>query len=144
MSLRWSSQEFEDWRLRRADHAAAAKTQAPKQAEAKQRANLKPGKKLKGGMNKWETEFAMQLEYRKQAGELVWWAFEPIRIRLANGAWYKPDFVTVDKQNRTEVYEVKGHWREAARVRFKVAVEKLPYRFYIVRKSGDQLVVTPV
>lgn len=98
----------------------------------------------KRGMNGWETEFAAQLELRKHDGEILWWAFEPIRIRLASGAWYKPDFVTVDKNYRTEIYEVKGCWQEAARVRFKVAVEKLPYQFYIVRKHKGELRVTKV
>lgn len=96
------------------------------------------------GMNKWESQFAQTLEARKQAGELIWWAFEPIRIRLADGAFYRPDFVTVDRQGRTEIYEVKGHMREAARVRLKVAVEKLPYQFYIVRKHKGGLRIAKV
>lgn len=95
-------------------------------------------------MNKWEAQFAQTLEVRKQAGELIWWAFEPIRIRLADGAFYRPDFVTVDRQGRTEIYEIKGHFREAARVRLRVAAEKLPYPFYLVRESKGQFKVMPV
>lgn len=120
-----------------------------KAAEQRQRANLVPGGHTKAtakpkGMNKWEAAFALTLEYQRSIGELVWWDFEPFRIRLADGAFYRPDFVTVDKEGRTAIYEVKGHFREAARVRLKVAVEKLPYPFYLVRKSKGELRVTPV
>lgn len=158
MSLRWTDQEFEDWRQRKGAHAekpvqavrSALERQGWKDRPKTPQAGIKATKPRrdaisgKRGMNEWEREFAAQLEVRKQDGEILWWGFEPIRIRLASGAWYKPDFVTVDKQHRTEVYEVKGLWREAARVRFKVAVEKLPYQFYIVRLHKGELRVTKV
>lgn len=104
----------------------------------------KIGTKPHRGMNKWEAQFSQTLEYRKSAGELVWWAFEPFRIRLAEDCWYRPDFVTVDANGKTEIYEVKGFMRVAARLRLKVAAEKLPYPFYLVRKNNGQLVVTPL
>lgn len=144
MSLRWSAQEFEDWRLRRGAHGEAAPQSEARKVEAKQHANLIPGRKPRGGMNGLETAFAQQLKYRKQAGEIVWWAFEPFRIRLADGTFYRPDFVSVDPEGRTSIYECKGHMREAARVRLKVAVEKLPYPFFLVRKHKGELRVTPV
>ena len=147
MTLRWSDQEFEDWRLRKGAHAPSA----AKQAEQRQRANLIPGghteaaiKAKPRGMNKWEATFAQTLEARRQAGELVWWAYEPFRIRLADDTFYRPDFATVDNQGKTEIYEVKGLMREAARVRLRVATEKLPYQFYIVRKHKGELRITKV
>jgi hypothetical protein len=156
MSLRWSAQEFEDWRLRKGAHGEEVR-QERGVAKAVQMIEARTGQasKLAGsrrigphkahrGMNKLEAAFAQTLEYRKQAGELVWWEFEPFRIRLANGSFYRPDFVAVDTAMRTEIYECKGHFREAARVRLKVAVEKLPYPFYLVRKHKGELRVTPV
>lgn len=97
--------------------------------------------KSKNGL---EATFAALLEARKQAGELAWYAYEPFRIRLADGCFYRPDFVTVDMEGRTEVYEVKGFMREAARLRLKIATEKLPYPFYIVLKHKGELRVTKV
>ncbi len=119
--------------------------------EPKGTANLIPGghtlaaKKAKPkGMNKWEEAFARTLEYRKAVGEIVWWAYEPFRIRLADGAFYRPDFATVDLDGRTSIYEVKGHYREAARVRLKVACEKLPYPFYLVKRTKGEFRVVPL
>lgn len=139
MTLRWSDQEFEDWRLRKGRHATPAR-----QAEQRSSANLVPGPKPKRGMNEWEAKFAQTLEARKKAGELVWWAYEPIRIRLADGTFYRPDFVTVDQHGRTEIYEVKGFMREASRVRLRVATEKLPYQFYLVRRYKGDLRIAKV
>lgn len=100
--------------------------------------------KKKKGMNKWEESFARTLEWQRSIGQIAWWGFEPFRIRLADGCFFRPDFVTVDLQGKTAIYEVKGHFREAARVRLRVAAEKLPYPFYIVKKSKGQLQVTPL
>lgn len=144
MTLRWTPEDLERFQSRGVAQAArvleersfrGVKLASPKKA------GQKPGKR---GMNQWETAFSESLEARKQSGELIWWAFEPFRIKLANDCWYRPDFVTVDKHGRTEVFEVKGHMREAARVRLKVAIEKLPYPFYLVRKDKGRLKVTPV
>ncbi len=112
-------------------------------------AHTKASKKAKAkaepkGMNKWEAQFAETLKYKQHAGEIVWWAFEPFRIRLADGCFYRPDFASVDTAGRTSIYEVKGHFREAARVRLKVATEKLPYAFYLVKKTKNELRVTPL
>lgn len=60
----------------------------------------------------------------KRMGTIRDWRYEGIRLRLADGAWYKPDFVIVHNDGLIELEEVKGHWREAARVRWKVAVEQ--------------------
>lgn len=143
MTLRWSDQEFEDWRLRKGAHVESAKPAGPALPPTKPN-GLKPKVDSRRGMNKTEAEFAQQLEFKRLAGEITWWAFEPFRIRLADGTFYRPDFATVDRQGRTEMYEVKGHMREAARVRLKVAVEKLPYQFYIVRKHKGELRIAKV
>lgn len=139
MTLRLTESELQTIQARHAGYRTV---------EAKQHANLIPGVKPRSkankGMNKWEHQFSQTLEYRKTVGELVWWAFEPFRIRLAEDCWYRPDFVTVDAKGKTEIYEVKGFMREAARLRLKVACEKLPYPFYLVRKNKGQLVVTPL
>lgn len=140
MSLRWSTQDFEDWRLRQGAHAAPAPSP---EADAKPKCRG-PKVDARRGMNKTEAEFAQHLEYKRVAGELAWWAFEPFRIRLADGTFYRPDFATVDTYGRTEIFEVKGHMREAARVRLKVAVEKLPYTFYLVRKVKGKMRITKV
>ena len=86
-------------------------------------------------MNKLEAEWAMILEARKRAGEIIWYQFEGLRLRLANGAYFTPDFPVLTKDGALEFCEVKGFWREAARLRIRVAADLYPFwKFYAVRK----------
>jgi len=110
----------------------------------KPRPEYVPVRERKRGMNGLEKAFAASLEAKKAAGLIVWWAFEPIRIRLADSTFYKPDFLTVDIEGRTDVYETKGLMREAARVRLNVAADRLPWKFWLVRKCGTGFTVNPV
>ncbi len=100
-----------------------------------------PAKKRRGCMNKLEERYMREvLERDKRSGGLLWYDFEPIKLRLADGAWYTPDFAVQGFNGWLEIHEVKGFWREAARVRIKVAAEKYPYRFVAVthnRKTGE-------
>ena len=57
------------------------------------------------------------------------WDYQPERLLLGDGAWYTPDFRVVTASQAVEFHEVKGHWREAARVRIKVAAGLHPYVF---------------
>lgn len=146
MTLRWTEEDLDAHKARKA--ARIYESRPMSVVEAVRTANLIPGgkprNKARKGMNKWEAQFSQTLEHRKTVGELVWWAFEPFRIRLAEDCWYRPDFVTVDAQGKTEIWEVKGFMREAARLRLRIAAEKLPYPFYLVRKNKGQLKVTPL
>lgn len=102
----------------------------------------KPALKLpapKRGMNKWERAYSEQLDLMRAAREIVSWRFESIRLRLADGAWFKPDFTVVLPTLALEFHEVKGFWREAARVRIKVAAELYPeVTFFAVTRKGGQ------
>lgn len=87
--------------------------------------------------NKTEEAYAQRLDLLYKAGEILWWAYEGIRFRLAEGAWYTVDFVMMTKSGFIECHEVKGFWREAAKVRIKVASEHFPFRFIAVKaKAG--------
>lgn len=85
-------------------------------------------------MNKLESSYSAHLQALQATGEVLWYRFEPMRLRLANGAWFKPDFAVKLRDGSLEFHETKGHWREAARVRIKVAAELFPFRFVAVRK----------
>jgi len=91
-------------------------------------------------MNKLELRYADQMELMKRSGNIVDWKFEGLRFKLADGAWYKPDFLIV-MPGRFEIHETKGHWREAARVRIKVAADLYPwFKFVAVRWEKKQWV----
>jgi hypothetical protein len=84
-------------------------------------------------MNKTEEKYAWYLEGLKRAKEIVSYKFEAITLNLAYRTSYTPDFIVVTK-DRIEIHEVKGHWRDDARVKFKVAAEKFPeFAFYVVK-----------
>jgi hypothetical protein len=84
-------------------------------------------------MNRTEAAYADQLELLKIAGKIIDWRFNAIRFRMADGAYYKPDFMII-KEDCCELHEVKGFWREAAKVRIKVAAELYPwFRWVVVR-----------
>ena len=87
-------------------------------------------------MNAAEERYAGVLELRRKAGEVYQWGFEAIKLRLAEGAWYTPDFLVVLESGGIEIHEFKGHWREAALVRIKVAAALYPcFRFITVQEK---------
>lgn len=68
------------------------------------------------------------------------WGFEEMSFRLGDGSWYTPDFWTVGTDDVLELHETKGHWREAARVRIRVAAERYPqFRWKAFRKLPKSL-----
>lgn len=90
------------------------------------------------GMNGTERRRAMELDAKQRAGLIREWAFEAESLKLADGSWYTPDFRVIHLDQTVEFEETKGHWREAARVRIKVAADRHPYRFTALkqRKGG--------
>lgn len=91
------------------------------------------------GMNDTETDYGKHLNDRKLLGEVVSWDFNAVRFHLGGGAWYKPDFLVVMKEGYVELHETKGYWREAARVRIKVAASRYPaFRFVAVKRQGKR------
>lgn len=64
------------------------------------------------------------------------WQYEALRLKLADGAWFMPDFVVIWSDDRIECHECKGFMREAARLRLLVAAERYPWlRFRVVRRG---------
>ena len=79
-----------------------------------------------GRMNKREARYSLELEARLRAGEIQAWAFESVKFRLADRTWYTPDFAVWHSDGRMECIEVKGHWEDDARVKWKVVGEMYP------------------
>jgi hypothetical protein len=118
-----------------------------------------------GVMNKTEEAYAAHLTLLRAAGEIVEFAFESIKLRLASNTWYNPDFFVQLRDGTLQAHEVKGvtHakkvdgvrgdpkelWEDDARVKFKVAAEQHPWlQFCSVRRGtkeeGEGWVVTPL
>jgi len=85
------------------------------------------------GMNKTEAAYAARLELLRRDGEIIWWSYEAIKLRLADNTYYTPDFDVMRADGLLEIHEVKGHWEDDARVKIKVAAEQFPFRFLAVQ-----------
>lgn len=115
-------------------------------------------KSVRGQKNKTEQRYEDHLEARKLAGEILYHAYEPMRLRLAaDNAFYCPDFGVLNAEFEYELHEVKGGKldnsgrlvsleEEAARVRRKVAAETHPFKFVLAverpKKAGGGFEVT--
>jgi hypothetical protein len=104
-------------------------TEAPKRAP------------LVRGMNKTERRFADYLDEMKRRGGVRWWAFEAVKLKLAPSTYYTPDFLVMSPSG-IAFYEVKGFWRDDARVKIKVAAAMFPFPFFAVRWSKGWLYET--
>jgi len=92
-------------------------------------------------MNATEAAYGLHLEAEKQAGNVAWYAFEAVTLKLADDCRYTPDFAVMLRDGSLECHEVKGFWRDDARVKIRVAAAKFPFRFLAVtqipvRKGG--------
>jgi hypothetical protein len=96
------------------------------------------GRLKRGEMNKLEAEFAQALEARKRAGEVLDWQFESHKFRLADMTWYTPDFGVMLSNRNFVLYEVKGYFMDDAKVKLKVAADRHPFPFFLVRKKAKK------
>src|SRR3972149_1959714 len=95
--------------------------------------NFALGRLKAGAMNKTEAAYGQHLELLKRAGEVLWYRFEGLKLRLADNTFYTPDFAVLAKDFVMECQEVKGHWHDDARVKIKVAAAMYPFRFMAVQ-----------
>jgi len=87
-----------------------------------------------GKMNKTETAYDGHL-WSLRGRLYVWHRFEGITLKLAADTRYTPDFVVQTVSGQIELHECKGHWRDDARVKIKVAAAMYPFRFIAVTKE---------
>jgi hypothetical protein len=82
-----------------------------------------------GTMNKTEAAYADLLESQRVIGEVLWWKFEGIKLRLADNTFYTCDFAVMPADCILRMDEIKGFWTDDARVKIKVAASLYPFRF---------------
>lgn len=93
--------------------------------------------------NNWERMYAERLEVRRFTRDIVSWKYECIRLKLADGAWYTPDFQVVNNDGSTDFHEVKGFRRTAGILRFKVAAKMYPeYTFFLAERPAGEWELT--
>ncbi|HZH50287.1 MAG TPA: DUF1064 domain-containing protein [Microvirga sp.] len=96
------------------------------------------GRLKTGHMNKTEAAYARHLEDRKIAGEVAWYKFEGIKLRLADNTFYSPDFAVMLTSGEMEMHEVKGHWQDDARAKIKIAADLYPFRFIALKARAKK------
>jgi hypothetical protein len=97
-----------------------------------------PSRDLFEGMNKTEKHRAIQLEALKRDGQIREWWYEMITLKLADDCRYTPDFAIVENDGHLRFEEVKGFWRDDAKVKIRVAAAHLPCRFTALQLKGGE------
>lgn len=135
MNYRMTEQELEALIQRK------GKTPQAKKETAQQRLYAK-GRLKTGEMNKTEARYDQHLNWRKNAGEILWYRFECIKLRLADNTFLSVDFFVMTADGTLEAHDVKGAKAiitEDAKVKMKVAAETFPFVFrYVFPKPKDE------
>ena len=83
-------------------------------------------------LNKTEIAYLEYLQVLKPQ----WLGVQCIKLKLADNTTYTPDFWMLDHAGVLHAREVKGFWRDDARVKIKVAARQYPWaRFTAASKT---------
>lgn len=97
------------------------------------------GRLKSGVMNKTEQRYADYLEGLKHAGEILFWKFEGVKLRLADNTSLTMDFMVLQKNCQLELHDVKGGFiTDDANVKMKVAADIYPFTFKVVQWKNKQ------
>jgi len=88
-----------------------------------------------GTMNKSEAAYAAHLDALRSIGQVLWFRFEGVKLRLADNTFYTPDFAVMVAGGALEMHEFKGFMEEDANVKIKTAASQYPFTFRLVRKA---------
>lgn len=125
--MSWSEEDFAALQKRRAE---------PKAKKSDPKAKMQALGRLKTGQqNKTELSYEQHLELRKHRGEVAWFKFEGVKLRLADNTFYTCDYFVMLTSGELEAHEVKGFWTDDARVKIKVAADLYPFRFIAITKQ---------
>ena len=93
--------------------------------------------RLKAGQrNKTEANYEAFLTALQVAGDVAWFKFEGLKLRLADNTFYTPDFAVMRTNGQMEMHEVKGFWQDDARVKIKVAADLYPFKFLAIKPKS--------
>lgn len=96
------------------------------------------GRLKAGERNKTEQAYENLLEAMRISGEVLWYKFEGMKLRLADNTFYTPDFAVMLSSGQIEMHEVKGFWQDDARVKIKIAAELYPFRFVAAKPKAKK------
>jgi hypothetical protein len=133
MTRRWTLEELRSYAKRGAAAQAAVNAELAMRTGVERRMIMAAAVRHKNKMNKLEAAYAQKIELERIAGLWQSWTFNSIKLRLATGAYYTPDFALIDAGGHLVIHETK------------VAAELYPhFRFVAVtrkrRKEGGDWV----
>jgi len=127
-TLRWTEEQLDEHQQRVAN-----------QAPARLVLPVATGKTRKPDMNKTEAEYAAILTIRQRNGEILWWQYEAVTLKLADNTRYTPDFLVMRADGSLEIHETKGGFvREDGWVKLKIAAALFPFRFFLCQKQAKK------
>jgi hypothetical protein len=97
-----------------------------------------------------EASFADELVVWKHKGLIDDWRHHPIKVSLAAGCWYTPDFSALHTATgHYALYEVKGSWKQKggrdSRTRLKIAASLYPqWMWYGVTRPNDDWAIETI
>lgn len=92
-------------------------------------------------LNKTEARYLAYL----RALRMPWIGIQAITLKLADDTRYTPDFIIINANGELEAHEVKGFFRDDAKVKIKVAARMYPFlRFLLVRADRKSWDITPI
>lgn len=104
-----------------------------------------------GELNKTEQAYRAHLESLKQAGEVLWYRFEGIKLRLADKTFLTVDFAVMLADGQLQMHDCKGSkaiFHDDARVKMKVAADSYPFAFKVAyplsKKEGGGWLIEEV
>lgn len=91
-------------------------------------------RRVRGRMNQLEAEY--EALFLGQLPHL----FESVTLILADDLRYTPDFMVIAEDDVVEMREIKGHWREDAKIKIRMAARLFPwFRFKAYSKQPKAL-----
>lgn len=60
------------------------------------------------GLNKTEESYSQHLRLLHLAGDILWWGFEAMKVRIGKNCYFSPDFLVMYADSRLELHDTKG------------------------------------
>lgn len=99
------------------------------------------GRLKAGTLNKTEQAYRDRLQALQASGEILWWRFEPVKLRLADNCSYCPDFLVMSSDGELQAHECKGSLKfiqDDAKAKIKIAADIFPWRFFLVAPNPQK------
>jgi len=89
-------------------------------------------------MTRIERDYGEHLLGRKAAGEVDWYAYEGMTLKLADDCRLTIDWSVMLSSGEMELHECKGPYaREDSIVKLRLAARLFPFRVLLVTRDGD-------